>query len=245
VRIVHTFGLIGLIGQAALLAALAASGGMTGAGWLAGLASGVTIDGLLRRALARAGTEALGPANRVTLTRALLVGGVAALVADSFARPARVGELVGLAVVALVLDAVDGRVARHTRTESMVGARFDMEVDALLILILSVYVARSLGPWVLAIGGARYLLGIAGWALPWLRRPVPPRYWRKVVAAIQGISLTTVAASIVSPLAADAVLVMAMALLAESFGRDVWWLSRRRTDVPDGVGPLPRRLVHG
>jgi hypothetical protein len=117
-----------------------------------------------------------------------------------------------------------------------------MEVDAFLILVLSSYVALSHGPWVLGIGAARYVLGVAGWALPWLRRPVPPRYWRKVVAAVQGVTLTAVAAGVVSGRAADAVLLIAMALLAESFGRDVWWLSRRRAV---DTGRVPGTLVHG
>ena len=64
-----------------------------------------------------------------------------------------------------------------------------MEVDAWLILVLSVYVAPMVGGWVLAIGLARYAYVAAGWLLPWLRGPVPPRYWRKVVAAIQGVTL--------------------------------------------------------
>ena len=73
-----------------------------------------------------------------------------------------VAALVGLAVVALVLDGVDGWVARRTGTVSALGARFDMEVDAFLILVLSVYVAGSVGPWVLAIGAARYAFWAAG-----------------------------------------------------------------------------------
>ena len=73
--------------------------------------------------------------------------------------PVPVGALTTLAVVALALDAVDGRVARRTGTASAVGARFDMEVDAVLVLLLSVYVARSLGLWVLAIGSAHYAAG--------------------------------------------------------------------------------------
>ena len=91
--------------------------------------------------------------------------------------------LVALTAVALVLDAVDGWVARRTETASALGARFDMEVDAFLILVLSVYVARSAGAWVLAIGAARYAFVAAGWLLPWLRGSPPPRYWCKVVAA--------------------------------------------------------------
>ena len=97
-----------------------------------------------------------------------------------------VALLVSLAAVALALDAVDGWVARRTRTTGLLGARFDAEADAFLILILSVYVARSAGAWVLAIGAARYVFLAAGWLLPWMRAQLPPRHWRKVVGATQG-----------------------------------------------------------
>ena len=105
----------------------------------------------------------------MTLARAALVGGITALIVDSFDRPVPVTLLVSLAAVALVLDAVDGRVARGTGTVSTLGARFDMEVDAFLILVLSVYVAPTVGGWVLIIGLARYLFVAASWLLPWLR----------------------------------------------------------------------------
>ena len=36
---------------------------------------------------------------------------------------------------------------------------------------------------------ARYAVRRGRLVLPWLRRPLPPRYWRKVVAAIQGVVL--------------------------------------------------------
>ena len=191
--------LAGLIAQVALLAALAGTVGLGVLGGLVGLAYGVAAVGLLSRALGRSGAPALGPADVVTLARSVLVGGVAALVADSFVGPVPLGALTALAVVALVLDAVDGRVARYTRTVSAVGARFDMEVDSVLVLLLSVYVARSLGIWVLAIGSVRYAYWVAGRALPWLRGPVPPRYWCKVVAAVQGIVLVTAAAGRAAP----------------------------------------------
>ena len=51
-----------------------------------------------------------------------------------------------MATVALLLDAVDGQVARRTNTVSALGARFDMETDAFLVLVLSVYVAPIVGP---------------------------------------------------------------------------------------------------
>jgi hypothetical protein len=139
--------------------------------------------------------------------------------------------LVSLAAVALVLDAVDGWVARRTAIGSL-GANFDAEVDAFLILALSVYVARSAGAWVLAIGVARYAFLVAGWALPWLREPLEPRYRRKFVAAIQGIVLTVAAANVVPLVVTRVALVGALVLLAESFGRDIWWLRIRRIATP-------------
>src|SRR5215208_2665251 len=178
--------------------------------------------------LRRSGNGVLGAANRVTLTRATLVGGVAALVADSLIGPVNVATAVGLAVVALVLDGLDGWVARRTGTASALGARFDMEVDAFLILVLSVYVAQSVGPWVLAIGAARYAVWAAGWVLPWMRTPVPPRYWRKPVAAIQGAVLAVAAADPLPGVAITVAIAVAMVLLAESFGRDVLWQWRQQ-----------------
>jgi phosphatidylglycerophosphate synthase len=136
-----------------------------------------------------------------------------------------------VAAVALVLDAVDGWVARRTATGSL-GAKLDGEVDAFLILVLSVYLARSVGVWVLAIGAARYAFLAAGWALPWMREPLPPRYWRKFVAATQGIVLTVAAANVLEPAVTKGALVGALVLLAESFGRDVWWLRSKRDHAP-------------
>ena len=154
-----------MITQAAVLAVLAGTVGVSVPGGLVGLGCAALAVGLLSYALVRCNAKVLGPADLVTLLRAVLVGGVAALVADSFVHSIPVGVLTTLAVVALALDAVDGRVARRTGTASAVGARFDMEVDAVLVLLLSVYIARSLGLWVLAIGSVHVHAG---------RRPLGP-----------------------------------------------------------------------
>jgi phosphatidylglycerophosphate synthase len=223
---------VGLLSQVMLLVAIAGTVGLTVSGWLVGIACGVGTNVALARGLGHFGAGALGPADRVTLLRATLVGAVAALMADAFVRPVAVPALVTLSVVALVLDAVDGWVARRTGTVSPLGARFDGEVDALLILVLSVYVSNSIGPWVLAIGAARYLFLVAGWLLPWMRAQLPPRYWRKTVAAIQGITLTVAAADVLPRRGTEAVLVVALGLLTESFGRDVWWLRRESVRSP-------------
>ena len=233
---VHAGPLTGLFVQVLLLVALAETVGLSAGGWVVGLTCAVIMCPALARGLSRSRSAGLGAANWVTLARASLAVGVAALVADSFAHPAPVRLLVSITALALALDFVDGRVARQTRTTATLGAHFDGEVDAFLILVLSVYVARSAGAWVLAIGAARYAFLGAGWLLPWMREPLPPRYWRKVVAATQGIVLTVAAAGILSPAVTDGALVVALVLLAESFGRDVWWLRSNRNRAHSRIG---------
>ena len=224
--------LVGLLASVVLLAVLARTVGIGGAGWFVGLASGLALNLALARALWRDPSAGLGWASWITLTRATLAVGVAALTAASFELPVATATLVTLASIALALDFVDGWLARRTATESALGAKLDGEVDAFLILVLSVQVAPIVGGWVLLIGLARYAFLAAGWAFPWLRAPLPRRDWRKTVTAAQGVALV-VAASGVPPLWVSRVLlVVALALLAESFGRDVWWLWRHRDEAP-------------
>ena len=172
-------------------------------------------------------------ADRVTATRAGLAGVVAALTVHGLFGDPHVTLLVVISTVALVLDAVDGHVARRTDSVTAFGARFDMEVDAFLIAVLSVHVAPHLGWWVLAIGAMRYGYVAAGRLLPWLRRPVPPRHWAKVVAAIQGIVLTVAASRLLPDAVAQVALAAALMLLVESFGNDVWWQWRHSHDPAD------------
>lgn len=237
---VRTGPVLGLTVQTVLLVGLAATVGLDVAGWLAGLAYGVVTCVALRRGLRRRGVDRLGPADQVTLARGVLVGGVTALVVANLDGAAPLGVLVPMTAVALALDAVDGWVARRTGTVSALGARFDMEVDAFLILVLSVQVAPAVGPWVLAIGGLRYAFVVAGGLLPWLRGSLPPRYWRKVVAAAQGVLLLVVAADVLARPVTAVLAAVALALLVESFGHDVGWLWWHRPARPATSIPVPR-----
>jgi phosphatidylglycerophosphate synthase len=222
--------------QVILLALLTMVTGLSPSGWLAAIVVGAAGWAALAIALRRLATQALGPADRVTLARAVLVGCVTAMVADTVHQPAHIPLLVSLAAVALVMDAVDGRVARRTRTASPLGARLDMEVDAFLILVLSVFVATSLGGWVLAIGGMRYAFAAAGRPLAWLRAPLPPSMARKAVAAAQGIVLTVITAGVLPHLVAIVVTGLALVTLIWSFGLDIGWLYRHRATEPVPVG---------
>jgi phosphatidylglycerophosphate synthase len=163
-----------------------------------------------------------GPANRVTSVRLVLTSGVLGLAVWSWVQGevAR-GPIVTLALVVLVLDGVDGRVARRTGTVTRFGARFDMETDALLILVLSTLLVGPLGWWVLLSGLARYLLWLAQVLWPWLTGPLPARRWRKAVAVVQGAALVVGVAGLLPPWATYGVVGGALVLLVVSFATEV------------------------
>jgi len=225
--------------QIALLAVLALQVGLGLTGWVAGAGYALGLRALLGGAARRAGATTLGPADVVTLARASLVTGVIALVADRFGTGAMpVRTLVVLASVALVLDAVDGKVARHTGTASPLGARFDMEVDAFLVLVLSVQVALMVTPWALVIGGMRYAFVVASWLLPWLSGSLPTRFSAKVVAALQGVVLVVACAGVLPAAVATAMVLLALAALLWSFGQSVVWLWRAHGVRGVAAGPM-------
>lgn len=185
------------------------------------------------------------PADLVTLARAGLACACAGLVTARLGTSPAPDLLAGLAAVSLALDLVDGRVARRTGTGTRFGARFDGEADAWLMLVLSVYVASWWGWWLLALGLVRYVFGAAGAVLPWLRDELPPRYWRKVVTATAGVALVAGTAGVLGDRVTMLLLVLAAALLAESFGRDVLWLWRHRRRRHDGATRAARAAAYG
>jgi surface antigen len=77
--------------------------------------------------------------------------------------------------------------------------------------------------------------------LPWVRARLPYRYWRKVVAAIQGVVLTVAAADVAPQAPTSVALTVALALLAESFGRDLVWLWHHRSDDGADVTAVAER----
>lgn len=168
-----------------------------------------------------------GPANQLTLARAALLALLAGLIGEQ-GGTAFAGFAFALAIVAALLDAVDGPVARATGMTSAFGARFDMETDAALLAVLAALAWQldKAGPWVLASGLARYAFVAAGAVAPWLRAPLPPSFRRKLVCAVQTAVLVTVLAPVLSSPATSILAALALALLLFSFAADVIWLRR-------------------
>lgn len=175
----------------------------------------------------------LGAANRVTLFRALLVALLAGALASPAALAAQATPFAMLALSALLLDGVDGWVARRFDSASDFGARFDMELDAFLIAVLCLVpvVLGKAGPWVLAIGAMRYVFVAAMTVWCWLDQPLPDSLRRKTVCVVQVACLLVCLLPAVDARSTGALLGFALLALAASFFIDIRWLYRRRSHI--------------
>jgi len=186
---------------------------------------------VLHRLPAHAPHARFGAANRVTLIRLGLVALLAALVGEAPADDERLawGAIV-VATTAALLDALDGPLARAGGLASEFGARFDMECDALLVLVLCLLVLHfdKAGAWILAAGSMRYAFVLAARPWPWLGRPLPPSLRRKTVCVAQITSLIVCLGPIVAPAWSRDIAAVSLVALSASFAADVLWLARRR-----------------
>ena len=189
---------------------------------LVGVAGGALVLWLAARHLH---TPVFGAANTVTLARAALTVMLLALL------DVRGVEwwLVGLATLAAALDGVDGALARRRGEASAFGARFDMEVDALLILVLAALVWQhgKAGVWILLAGLLRYLFVAASFLKPWLRGALPPSRRRQTVCVVQIVSLIGALVPLVTQPTSAALALAGLIVLIWSFAVDVAYLARQ------------------
>lgn len=186
----------------------------------------------------------LGPADRVTLARLLVALPIGALLLSNVPSTSGARWLIaGLGGLALSLDGLDGWVARRTGTATPFGARFDMELDAALLLALSILAWRigPAGPWVIGIGALRYLFVAAGRFEPRLTGDLPEdQLRRKTVCVLQGVALLLAVAPLGAPAIQVSLAALTFALLLWSFGVDVGWLLRNGGST-QAAGATPDR----
>lgn len=181
----------------------------------------------------------IGPANQVTLVRAVLTALIFGLVGEGGGSTIAWTALV-IALIAESLDAIDGWLARRGRWTSAFGARFDMEIDAMLVAVLALLVwsLDKAGIWVLAAGLLRYLFVATALLLPWMRRSLPASKRRQSACVVQVLSLTIALVPWIPPPQSAAVAAAGFAYLCYSFTVDVIWLARRGGTAPE-IRELP------
>ncbi|EKV28569.1 CDP-alcohol phosphatidyltransferase [Caenispirillum salinarum AK4] len=177
--------------------------------------------------------DRFGPANAVTLVR---LSATAVLSAALALTPGELADarlewfLAVLAFGAFILDGVDGWIARRAGVDSAFGARFDMELDAFVTLVLAALVWRldMAGAWVLAAGMLRYAFIAAAALWPLLKADLPPSNRRRFACALMVGTLSAVIAPAIPAAVSVPAVAGVLAFLAWSFAADVAWLLRHK-----------------
>lgn len=137
--------------------------------------------GVLRARAWRSARGGLAVANILTIVRLVVVVALGAI----FAAVPR-SMFVALVVSLLVLDGIDGHVARSRGESTSFGATLDMETDALTVMVLTLllHLRASIGPWVLVAGLWRYAFTFAVAFAPALGDVPPSRLYRSICGVL-------------------------------------------------------------
>lgn len=170
-------------------------------------------------------SQQFGWANFITSIRAAFAS---VLVGALIAAPVTIGSwgIPCLAAIALILDGLDGYVARQLGKSSSFGHHFDREVDSALVLILTMllWLSGEIGIWIVAAGLMRYLLLGAGLVWPTLAQDLPESRFRSIVCAVLIGALLLCLTPVVEGILATAVAGAALSVLTLSFAKDLIWL---------------------
>jgi phosphatidylglycerophosphate synthase len=166
---------------------------------------------------------AFGAANAVTAVRAALLAGL----------PLAAGGdplgVVGLGLVVLVADGLDGWLARRDDLGSEFGAFFDKETDALFLLLLCALAAFEgrLPVWVLGAGLLRYGFVPLLFVMPAPQHTEDRSSWARYVYTSTVLALLTAFLPL-PPLLYQPLVALAAGALGLSFARSLWRIVPRR-----------------
>ena len=168
------------------------------------------------------------PANAITAARLLMVLGLAGFIGAPGMVSTWAGLISGIALMAWVLDGVDGLLARRLGQCTAFGARFDVETDTVAIIVFSgLLVSTGVGgAWLLAVAALRYGFAIAGWLVPMLARPLAPSRRRQWICGLHVGALAMALGPWVPEQISELVLALSSSLLVLSFAVDIRDLSR-------------------
>jgi phosphatidylglycerophosphate synthase len=179
-----------------------------------------------------------GVANQMTTARAACVALLAALIGER-ASPSLAVTVAAAGAATVLLDGVDGWIARRTKLASAFGARFDVETDAALIQVLAILVWQfgKAGPWIIAAGLLRYGFVGAGWVWPWMRGPLPSSRRARAICVIQIAALIVAILPFVPVPLSSGVAAAGLSALLYSFAVDTLWLWRHAASTLRRAAP--------
>ena len=176
-----------------------------------------------------------GFANYITMVRASLVVLVASFIGESETTfVAWVATVIAMSIV--VLDGLDGWLARRSKMVSAFGARFDVETDALLIMTMSVLVWQheKVGMWVLLGGFMRYAFVFTGLLLQWVAAELTPTRRAKIMSVCYMVGLSVALLPFVMKPFSVIVVGSSLLALTFSFAIDVYRLWQKEQGFISG-----------
>jgi phosphatidylglycerophosphate synthase len=211
-----------LVNAVGVLGAAAAAWGV-GHAWPLLVGGGGLLGGLVLVAWGRWTPQGhFGAANGVT---ALRVGLLGLLPVAASAGP---GALIGLSLLVLATDGLDGWLARRGDLHSEFGAFFDKETDALVLLVLCALAAfrGRLPTWMLGAGLLRYGFVVLLFLVPRAEKTEQRSSWARYVYG--GMVLALLASFLPYPALYRPLVAVATGALVLSFARSLWRIVPRR-----------------
>ncbi len=177
-------------------------------------------------------------ASHITLIRIILSIVMMSLASNSFFDTSVYGEsyflniFILLAFIALILDGVDGFIARKYKESDSFGISFDQEADNLMLLILSlsVYLNKNIGIIIFLIPMYRYIFISSMYRFLWLKRELPKSFIRKFVCIFTSILLIMSHISYLDEYIMINIVFFALFIITFSFAKDIIWLYRKKNE---------------
>ena len=164
-----------------------------------------------------------GPANRISLLRGLIIAVLAGFAWNTPASPDVEWVVFILASCALVLDGVDGTVARRSGMASELGARLDRELDGLLTLVLCcvIYLSGRVEAFVLIAGMMHYAFLVARKLNLMSATSLPPSFRRQAAGVLSSVLLVVCCAPSMGASVDMGLALTVIVLLTTSFSCDI------------------------
>ena len=131
-----------------------------------------------------------------------------------------------LALVSLILDGLDGSIARKYGNSSKFGELFDQESDNFLMFVLSIslYINKDIGIYVFLIPAYRYIFNVLMIKYTWLKNTLPDSLFRKSACVLTTLLMIISHDTYFNVYISNFIIVFALFIITFSFSKDIIWL---------------------